>query len=564
MNYSNLETVENHEFATSESYGGVIHILKVRESGRLDFNCVGCGKPMQAILRKIYGLKPYFRHDVQDVPVAQRCTFSNEQYRKKIALDTLQLEQQLFLPPLYKLPPKGSERLAIPILQRQLLQFSSMKRVQNVFQTPEGNIVFNNALLPEPNDFLLMADAVCYNEDGEPVLLILFSDGKRRKMDVGLMSALTQLRINTVMITPAKASPEEIYTGVLNGKNTKWLYHDDERQFDYFSLSEDLEGAIPAADVDQGQLFEETFECRKAEINNLIRAIDRCLGTEPYRAAAEHNRRIIGETESALRGAQERRDEFEERHREGSNAIHCIEFETIGARREQFKRTKGEFERTAQNLEKRYINKKRDLEQTSRTVESDIQAAQFQAIGRTKPIPTLRRELEQRIERAREHMDGLYNAELQSNNSQRRTVERAIASERTAVERIRSLIKKEPERLERLLDDKAVQFDQLETNARTAIERIQTDRANLPERFAGAAVELGAEFEELRNRTSAAAEARASEGTSGLSRRLKALMDGRRFFLVIEDAQSDLRQYRAAKEFLESPACEAWLRSYQR
>jgi len=564
MSYSILDTDENHEFAISASYGGVIHILKVRESGRHDFTCVGCGKPMQAILRKIYGLKPYFRHDVQDVPAAQRCTFSNEQYRRTVALNTLQLERQLYLPPIYKLPPKGIEGLAIPILPGQRLEFSSMTRSQYIFQSPDGSINFSNEVLPEPEELLLIADAVCYNEDEEPVLLILLSDGKRRKMDALLMAALAQLRINTVVITPAKASPEEIHTGVLTGKNTKWLYHDDERQFDYLSLSADLTGAISSADIDQGQLFAETFDCRKAEINNLIRAVNKYLGTEPYRTAEEHNRRVIGKTELAIGRAEERRDEFEKQYREGSVAVHRIELDAIDERRERFKREKGDFDRTAQDLEERYLNKKREIEQTAKRVEGDIHAAQSLALGSGKPIADRRRELEQRIERARDRMDQLYNRELQSISSQRRTIERAVASERAAVERLRNLIEKEPGRLEGLLTAKAAEFDQLESNESTAIEQIQTDGENLSERFRAEEEKLGAEFEELRNRAAAAAEGRITQGNTGLSRRFKALMDGRGYFLAITDAQSDLRQHRAAKVFLESAVGEAWLRSYQR
>ncbi len=64
--------------------------------------------------------------------------------------------------------------------------------------------------------------------------------------------------------------------------------------------------------------------------------------------------------------------------------------------------------------------------------------------------------------------------------------------------------------------------------------------------------------------TTQAAEERDADGTTGFSRRLKALLDGRGYLLVITDAQSDYRRHRSAKEFLESPAGEAWLRACQR
>src|ERR1700692_1386919 len=96
--------------------------------GAPHLTCWGCCKPMQAILRKIHGPKPYFRHDVTDVPVYERCPFSNIQARRLIALEAIQLDKQLRLPPVYKLPPKGTAGLAIPLQGGQTMYFGSVKR----------------------------------------------------------------------------------------------------------------------------------------------------------------------------------------------------------------------------------------------------------------------------------------------------------------------------------------------------------------------------------------------------------------------------------------------------
>ena len=94
---------------------------------------------------------------------------------------------------------------------------------------------------------------------------------------------------------------------------------------------------------------------------------------------------------------------------------------------------------------------------------------------------------------------------------------------------------------------------------RAALNKYKLDGENLPGRFTGEAEKLSAEFEGLRKRTFEAAEKRDVNGNAVLSGRLKGLLDGRGLLVVIENAQGDLRRYRAAKEFLESTAGEAWL-----
>jgi len=553
MYYPPKENDENHEYARSVAYGGVIHITNVKESGRHDFTCLGCYKPMQAILRKIHGPKPYFRHDVMDVPVYERCPFSNVQARRLIALEAIQLDKQLRLPPVYKLPPKGTAGLAIPLQGAQTMYFGSVKRHLHCFETAGGDLMLDNEPASEDDLHLFTADAVGYDEDDNPILLILISDGKRKKMDVDLMASLPILGIDAVVITPPRSTPEEIHKAVMTGKNIKWLYNNDEREFNYHSLSADLPAGIPAADVDEGFLFEETFDCRTSEINNLIRTFNKFLGTESYRKAEQHNRRIIGETELAIARAEEQWDEFEDEYRTASESAHQRELDEVDERRDRLGTAKAEFSGYYQDLDERYRRKKRELEEEARVLESSIRAAELAPNSSGRSIAARRSEIERNDQSARRRMDELFERELRSVDSQRTGIERTLASERAAVERLRELVAKEPGRLERLRREKATEFDRLEANETAAIEQLQADGENLAER-------LGKQFEELRNRTTQAAEERDADGTTGFSRRLKALLDGRGYLLAITNAQSDYRRHRAAKEFLESPAGEAWLR----
>ncbi|QQL50269.1 coiled-coil domain-containing protein [Mucilaginibacter ginkgonis] len=411
MYYPPKENDENHDYARSVAYGGVIHITNVKESGRHDFTCLGCDKPMQAILRKIHGSKPYFRHDVTDVPVYERCPFSNIQARRLIALEAIQLDKQLRLPPVYKLPPKGTAGLAIPLQSGQTMCFGSVKRHLHCFETPGGDLLLGNEPASEDDFHLFTADAVGFDEDDNPILLILISDGKRKKMDVDLMATLPILGIDAVVIIPPRSKPEEIYKAVMTGKNIKWLYNNDEREFNYHSLSADLSAGIPAADVDEGFLFEETFDCRTAEINSLIRTFNKFLGTESYRKAEQHNRRIIGETELAITRAGERRDEFEERYRAASESAHQRELDDVDERRNRLGTAKAEFSGNYQDLDERYRRKKRELDEAARVLESSIRAAELAPNSSGRSIAARRSEIERNYQSARRRMDELFERE---------------------------------------------------------------------------------------------------------------------------------------------------------
>lgn len=552
MSYLSTSPNENHEFAFSEAYGGEIHISKVKESGRQDFSCLGCKKPMQAILRKICNYKPYFRHHTKDVEYGERCTYRDDDHRRKIAWIELELYKQISVPPLYKVPPKGTDGLAIFLLAGETVYGAKVTRQQYFYDDVNGNVHTTSQFQVGMGNLLYYADAVFYNADEEPLLLVVFSDGKRKKRGIEILAGLSRLRINTVQVIIPKESPEAIQRAIRGGKNTKWLYHDDERRFDYFSLSGELPAGIPAADIDQGQLFEESCACRKAQINNLIRAINKCLGAEPYHRADEHNRRLIGETEFAIGRAEERRNEFEEQYREGSKSAHRGELDAITGLRNRLGTAKTAFSREYQDLEERYQWKKCELEEETRVLESNIRAAEFAPNGGGRSIAERRSELECNHQNERRRMDELFKKELRSTDSKRAGVERTITSEKAAIERLQELVAKEPGRFERAIREKATQFDQLEANEAAAIEQLQTDGEQLAE-----------EFEELRRQTATAAENRNAEGTNGLSRRLKALLDARGCFVAIEDAQSDQRRHRAAKKFLESPAFQTWVSKHQ-
>ena len=116
----------------------------------------------------------------------------------------------MYLPPLYKKPPKGTEGLAIPMQPGQLQHFKTIKRFQHILETADGQIHIAGINDNCPGDLLLTIDAVCYNEDDEPILFILISNGKHKKKDVEQMAAMARLKVDTIEITPVKSSAEDM------------------------------------------------------------------------------------------------------------------------------------------------------------------------------------------------------------------------------------------------------------------------------------------------------------------------------------------------------------------
>lgn len=91
-----LDSKEQNEYA-KDIRGLEVYILDV-ESGQKNYWCIGCGHDMQAIHRMIIGYKPYFRHVAKDVSTERKWTFSNQEYRHKLAIAIIQESKQIKVP----------------------------------------------------------------------------------------------------------------------------------------------------------------------------------------------------------------------------------------------------------------------------------------------------------------------------------------------------------------------------------------------------------------------------------------------------------------------------------
>ena len=157
-----------------------------------------------------------------------------------------------------------------------------------------------------------------------------------------------------------------------------------------------------------------------------------------------------------------------------------------------------------------------------------------------------------------------FGRELQSVESEQGRVERAIAVERTAIERLQQNISGTPSDLRSKQNSQGSYYERLETAAKEIISGLEKERDGRAERVEAAGTALAKRFDELRRQAALAAENEDADGGTGLSKRLKALGVARGYILAIEDAKADNRRLRKAKEFIGTPAFQTWLSQYQR
>ncbi len=89
------ESDAHHDYARSVKLAKDIHISEAPERGRKGYLCIGCGREMQAVFPNTQNHRKYFRHDAKFIKPGQQCTFKDEEYRRKLAIETLELSAWL-------------------------------------------------------------------------------------------------------------------------------------------------------------------------------------------------------------------------------------------------------------------------------------------------------------------------------------------------------------------------------------------------------------------------------------------------------------------------------------
>lgn len=412
-------------------------------SGRKGYFCMGCKKEMEAVKAHIANRRSYFRHIALDLPAGEKpCYYSDETFRHKLVKDLLQSSKSVKVPNVYKYPPKCSEGKAILIAESKTITAATIHNELYFYEDDNGNIVWSKK--PGSSELLIQPDVTFFDSDGKPILLIEIV--ATHKIDKEKLIKIRHLGIDTIEIQVPRDSQEIIEKSILSAQRTKWIYNYEQESSEYIPNSISSSTEIPFFDEDPNAVFAESFKCRSAEINNLIRAFERCMESGEFRNAEQRIRGEISKvernTEEFIRQQRELqariRDDVESEFGERRIRIADEKAKIAVEERQLHEKYKAELKkhigtederldgdiRTQKkeysNLEGRYLKKageirkeKGEIEQKQGIVEDDIRREQ----SSVRQLSARRNHLRSRIESVQRSIEGLPGNEENLRNS---------------------------------------------------------------------------------------------------------------------------------------------------
>ncbi|MEY2691789.1 MAG: hypothetical protein RIT03_179 [Bacteroidota bacterium] len=502
--------------------GEIKFILDV-ESGRKGYWCLGCDEEMQAVHFKVEHYKSYFRHDAKDLKIERKCTFSNQNFRHRLAMDILARTKRIKVPNLYKFSPDGSSKVLLQ--ESSFVEAHSVKAELTFYENNAGLVMWGKNPEIDEKHLLIRPDITFFDVHQRPILLIEIvvthkvNDEKRVK--------LKRLGINTIQITIPKDSPENIAKSLEITQHTKWVYNYVEQNTNYLQLSKgDREGISPADAIEMG-FFRESFACRESQIKNLIRSITKCLESQHYRRIEQEFKselsRVAGNAGRDLARLEDLRNE----HRGRVAERYSDQIATIEEDERQFNvelgATEAEVRRKDSELEQRYLAEKRRIEDRRTEIEElieqcgNVEGTQRALDGESKAIGEKIRTVDDRIE---------------------------------VVIRDRGNI---PSKFERLYNKEQSKFEDVAAGIRKAEESIPND-------IIEGKRSLESKFEADRERSIETVASRDSRGNSELSEGIKRIFTARGIILNFNERENTYKRNRAAYECFKNGTYKNWFK----
>ncbi len=544
----NIERDQWNDWAFDKQ-GQTIHVTQVLR-GRGEYYCMGCGAVMQAVKPHIANRVPYFRHDSGVIEKSRSCTYGSETYRHKLGKEILQRTKRIKVPALYKFPPKGYDGKKVKLSDSAYVSADKVEIELTFFQTDKGEIKYGRGnQIPRDERFhIIKPDVTFFDKKGFPFLLIELV--VTHKVNTDKRAKITQLGLNTIQVKLPPKDAQGIEACFLKSDCTKWIYNELEARTDYFQLPQGTAERISELDEDQRKLLEEDFRCRSAQIGRLIRSIERCLDSKHYRVfedgiGAEISR--VGEEQDGIESKLESiRNDIQERVQE--------EFRS---EEERLKAGKAILGRSKRNLEGRYLEKRREIEEAANeSLREEI------ALGNQKD----------QLESEEIEFEARTDSESDSNRRLREHLQSEIDGVESDIERERESyanLKRErdgfEERFERLRVEVKRSYQFQESNEQERIGSAIQDLRSKIEGFGKFAGSRRAEIEEqLRSNFERRIEQIHSgtiEGNDSASRGLKETIRGPKLVRDYQEIELEIKRIKSAKEWFDQ---KAWLGKVER
>jgi hypothetical protein len=298
----------------------IIHISEA-ESGRKGYFCLGCDNELEGVKSKLQNRISYFRHVPLAVKIERKCVYSDETHRHKLAKELLLHLKYIKVPPIYKYPPKGTNGLGMFIRDAEIIEAHSMRMELTFYEDEDGIVKWGSNPEVDERYLLVKPDVTFFNTEGDPILFIELE--ATSGISAQKKAKLKRLGINTVQVKIPKDSPASIEESFKNTNRTLWIYNYDEERTEYVYIPSENTKGLSQTDEQQRILFEESFKCRQAEINSLVRTIERCLESKPYYTIENGLRSELSRVKGNTEEHQSKLDGLREEH--GSRALKLVE-----------------------------------------------------------------------------------------------------------------------------------------------------------------------------------------------------------------------------------------------
>jgi hypothetical protein len=333
---------------------------------------MGCDKDMVAAkgLKK----KHYFRHLAKGVDTSKvECVHASRVYREKLAYFYFQRTKRITVPNVYKYPPKGVEGHPMLLQEKETIIAYKVEKEVTFYEDENGLIRRGKNTNVDERFLWVRPDAVFFDINDKPILFIEFVI--THKLDTDKLNKLQRLGINTVQIIIPKLPEEELEKVISKVSKIKWAYNEIESNTEYIRIPTGNSEGIPQIDEEQRKLFEESYKCRTAQLNNLLRSINRSLASQSFKDKEQLFEREIQRIEAATREHQSRLDVIQAR----------IEVEVHGelkSRREKLEERRRKLGERDSDLESRYFKRREKLRGEKVDIDREIELRY--SIGRTE------------------------------------------------------------------------------------------------------------------------------------------------------------------------------------
>ncbi len=508
-----------------------IHISQAI-SGAKGYYCMGCFKEMQAVKKVNQNHKSYFRHHIKDFDTSKiECVHASKEYREKLAYFYFMRVKQIKVPAVYKYPPKGEQGNPLLLEEAKTIVAHRVERELTFYENEEGEIKWGKNPEIDERYLLIRPDAIFFDKDDKPILFLEFV--VTHKPDIDKLNKLQRLGINTVQIIVPKLPEAELEKSISSVSKVKWTYNEIESDTEYLPISSGNTEGIPFIDEEQRKLFEESYKCRRAQLNNLIQSIKRCVESQSYRKIEHLFEQEISRIEKATREHQSRLEEIQTGI---ENEIHS----ELEERRSEFHKRIRTFRAAETDLEERYLGKRSSIIETRSDTEREIEFRR--SVGRTEE--GIRRKFESA---EREFIDGQRELEFETEfiGKEEERISRSIDEDRDFERDFEGKEKSLAREFEQLEKEEEIRF---EGNR----ERIESENKGFRDfqnkEESGIRSEFEREYEQIAERINN----RDVQGRDELSERIATILEIRRFLDSYSNSTEFIRKFEQGLECIKN------------